>query len=234
MTPRPQLSLCIPDCSEAGLIQDFVDNVSQFFQKFPLLYEVLFAVNPGQDQSLSLLQYLGERNPHYQIVEDKTKRSRAQNLHKLFSQARGDVVIATDLDLAAPLSEVFKMLEVFYSDRETEVVFGNRFKAKKNLESQTSAHDPTENFFLGVLKEKSQWPYADPFCPVVGVRRTSFEKIQNDIKSRGWHYTPELQRAALRANLKAQEIPLYMGARKGKKPPRSEAFHLLHFILFRI
>lgn len=234
MTPRPQLSLCIPDCSDAGLIQEFVDNVSQFFQKFPLLYEVLFAVNPGQDQSLSLLQYLAERNPHYQIVEDKTKGSRAQNLQQLFSQARGDVIIGTDLDLAAPLSEVFKMLEVFYSDRETEVVFGNRFKAKKNLENQQAQADATENFFLGVLKDKTQWPFADPFCPVVGVRRASFAKLQPELKSRGWHWTQEVQRAALRQNLKVQEIPLYVGSRKGKKPPRSEAFHLLHFVLFRV
>ena len=127
MTPRPQLSLCIPvdsvkGADDAGLIQEFVENVSQFFQKFPLLYEVLFSVNPNQDQSLSLLQYQAERNPHYRIVENKSKLSRAQNICNLFSQARGDVLIATDLDLAAPLSEVFKMLEVFYSDKETEVV----------------------------------------------------------------------------------------------------------------
>jgi len=234
MTPRPQLSLCIPDCSDEGAIQEFVDNVSQFFQKFPLLYEVLFAVSPGQEQSQSLLQYLSERNPHYQIVENKTKRSRAQNLHNLFSQARGDVLITTDLHLTTPLSEVFKMLEVFYSDRETEAVFGNRFKAKKNLETQTADIEGMETFFLGVLKEKTPWPFADPFCPFLALRRTGFEKIKNEIKSRGWHWTPEVQRAALRQQLKAQEIPLYVGSRKSKKPPKSEAFYLLYFILFRI
>ena len=84
MTPRPQLSLCIPVTMDTGLIQEFVENVSQFFQKFPLLYEVLFSVNPNQDQSLSLLQYLAERNPHYRIVENKSKLSRAQNICNLF------------------------------------------------------------------------------------------------------------------------------------------------------
>ena len=234
MTPRPQLSLCIPVTSDTGLIQDFSENLAQFFQKFPLLYEVLFAVNPHQDQSLSLLQYLAERTPHYQIVENKTNLSRAQNLHKLFSAAKGDVIITIDLDLAAPLSEVFKMLEVFYSDRETEVVFGNRFKAKKNLQSQPVEIDPLENFFSGILKEKTPWKFADPFCPVLGVRHKSFEKIAPSLKSTGWHWTPEVQRVAALLDLKSQEIPLFVGPRKGTQPPKSEAWHLLKFVLFRI
>ena len=234
MTTRPQLSLCIPVTSDTGLIQAFSENLSQFFQKFPLLYEVLFVVNPHQDQSLSLLQSLAERNPHYQIVENKTKLSRAQNLHKLFAAARGDVIIAIDLDLATPLSEVFKMLEVFYSDRETEVVFGNRLKIKKTLQNQAAPRDPLENFFSGVLKEKTPWKFEDPFCSILGIRQKSFEKINARLKSTGWHWTQEVQRVAQEQQLKSQEIPLFVGPRKGTKPPKSEALHLLKFVLFRI
>ena len=234
MTPRPQLSLCIPVCSEKDLIQDFHENLSQFFQKFPILFEVLFAVNLGQDQSLSFLQYLAERNPHYRIVKNTKRLSRAQNLHSLFAKARGEIIVATDLDLAAPLSEVFKMLEVFFSDQETEAVFGNRFKAKKNLENQKAEENKLEDFFLGILKEKTSWQFADPFCSILGLRRTSFEKIEKDLISRGWHWTQEVQRIAQLKNLKAQEIPLYVGSRKGLKPPKLEALHLLAFVLFRI
>jgi len=234
MTPRPQLSLCIPVTADSGLIQEFADNLTQFFQKMPLLYEILFAVNPGQDQSLSLLQYLAERQPHYTVVKNKSKLSRAENLHNLFSMARGDVIIASDLDLAAPLSEIFKMLEVFYSDRETEVVFGNRFKAKKNLENQQAAADKLEQFFNAVIHDKAAWKFADPFCPVVGLRRTAFEKIQAHLRSKGWYWTQEVQRVAMQQQLKATEIPLYVGSRKGTKPPRWEACNLLHFVLFRI
>lgn len=234
MTPRPQLSLCVPLCADSGLIQEFAENITQFFQKFPIVYEVLFTVNPGQDQSLHLLKNLAEKSSPFVIVENAKRLSRAQNLEKLFAAARGDVMISTDLDLATPLSEVFKMLEVFYSDRETEAVFGNRFKAKKNLEAQNAEIDGTENFFMGILKEKTGWKFADPFCPVVGIRRSSFEKIQNDLKSKGWHWTQEVQRVALLRNLKTQEIPLYMGSQKRTKPPKSEAFNLLQFVLFRV
>lgn len=234
MAPRPQLSLCVHVSADRDLIQEFSENVIQFFQKFPLLYEVLFAVNPGQDQSLSLLQYLAERNPHYQIVENKKHLSRAQNLEKLCMRARGDILVTTDLDLAAPLSEIFKILEIFYSERETEVIFGDRSKAKKKLENTPAAESPLETIFSGIIHEKASWKFRDPFCPILGLRKTSFEKIQKDLKSSGWHWTHEVQRVVVQHQLKVQEIPLYMGSRKIQKPPRSEALHLLKFVLFRI
>ncbi|WP_413288369.1 glycosyltransferase [Bdellovibrio sp. HCB337] len=234
MAPRPQLSLCVHVSADRDLIQEFSENVIGFFQKFPLLYEVLFAVNPGQDQSLSLLRYLAERNPHYKIVENKKHLSRAQNLENLCKESRGDILITTDLDLAAPLSEIFKMLEVFYSERETEVVFGDRTKAKKKLETTEAEEIPLETFFSGVIREKTAWPYQDLFCPILGIRKSAFEKIQNDLKSSGWHWNHEVQRVVHRLQLKSREVPLYVGSRKIQKPPKTEALQLLKFVLFRI
>lgn len=234
MSPRPQLSLCVHVSANREMIQEFSENLKSFFQKFPLLYEVLFAINPGQQEGLSLLQSLAESNPHYQIVENKKHHSRAENLERLCQQAKGDVLVTIDLDLASPLSEIFKMIEVFYSERETEVVFGNRTKAKKKLENIHADLSPLEKFFAGVIQEKAPWPFQDPFCPVLGIRKKSFERLQKDLKSSGWNWTQEVQRVTLKNQLKFQEIPLYVGSRKMQKPPRSEAWQLLKFVLFRI
>jgi hypothetical protein len=243
MTPRPQLSLCIPVCSEKDLIQDFHENLNLFFQRFPLVYEVLFAINPGQDQSLSKLRHLAERNPHYRIIENIKYLSRAQNIHRLSTKSQGDILVPIDLDLAVPLSEILKIIEGFFSNPEIEVIFGNRFKAIKNIENKKVEQNKLENFFMGVIKEKAltstrQWKFADPFCPILGLRRSSFEKIEKDLRSSGWYWNQEVQRVAQVKELKAQEIPIYVGsgldAPQRIKPPKSEAFHLLKFILFRI
>lgn len=236
MSPRPQLSLCVPVCSDKDLIQEFVENTSQFFQKFPLAYEVLFAVAPDQDQSLTLLEYLADRTPHYHLIKTQKGTNRAQNLETLFKEARGDILVVTDLDLAVPLSEVFKMLEVFYSSSETEVVFGDRSKSKKKLEAtQDFSHDPLEKFFAGVIKDKAPWPFQDPFCPILGIRKKSFEKIQDELHSQGWHWTPEIQRWTYKQGLKFQEVPLYVGSRKLRKPANGIlAWQLFKFVLFRI
>ncbi|MGZ3742863.1 MAG: glycosyltransferase [Pseudobdellovibrionaceae bacterium] len=237
MIPRPQLSLCIPQISsgsEKGLIQEFHENLSHFFQKIPLAYEVLFAVSPDQDESRPLLHSLAEKNPAYRIIENKKPLSRAQSIQALFGESRGEILVPTDLGLAIPLSELLKILEAFFSDNELELVFGNRFKAKKNLESQKFAQNKIENFFMGVLQEKTPWKFADPFCPTLGWRRSSFERFSKELKNSGWHWTPEVQRIAQLKELKTQEIALYMGSQGWQNPPRSEVFHLLNFILFRV
>lgn len=235
MSPRPQLSLCVPLCSDKDLIQEFAENTAAFFQKFPLVYEVLYAVGPNQDQSLPFLQYLTDRNPQQHIIRTDSDHSRSKNLEQLFKCARGDILVVTDLDLAVPLSETFKMLEVFYSSPETEVVFGDRAKAKKNLEKETPEADALENFFSGVIKEKTAWRFQDPFCPTFGIRKKAFEKLQDSLQSSGWHWTPEMQRAVMLHGLAYQEIPLYVGTGKIEKPPRMmTALELLKFVLFRI
>jgi hypothetical protein len=233
-----QLSLCVPASTSNVLIQEFSDNISHFFQKFPVKYEILFAVNPEQDEGLSLLQSLAESNPHYQIVANKKHLSRAENFEMLFKKAKGDILVATDLDLAAPLSEIFKMLEVFYSNPEVEIVFGDRSKSKKKLEQARAVEAPLETFFKGIIKEKTPWPYQDPFCPLLGMRKSCFEKLAPELKSSGWYWTHEVQRVVKALGLKSEEIPLYVGSRKVPSPEGlgacKEALHLLQFVLFRI
>jgi len=236
MSARPQLSLCIPICSDQELLREFDQNVTAFFQKFPLVYEILFAVAPKQDQSLSLLKELALKNPRYKISELTDSLSRAQRLENLFKSAQGDILMAASLDLTIPLSECFKILEVFYSDRNVEAVFGDRSKSKKNLENHPQLVDnKIEIFFSGVIHEKAKWPFHDLFCPVFGIRKSAFEKIQGDLHSRGWHWTHEIQRLALKFSVQSQEIPIYSGSRPGVKPPFwQETLALLNFVLFRI
>lgn len=242
MSPHPQFSLCIPVSSNSEHIQEFSDNISQFFQRFPLLYEVLFAVNPHQDQGLSLLQYLSDRNPHYHVYENEKPLSRSENFVKLFNMARGDVLVAIDINLALPLSEIFKVLEVFFSQPETQVVFGVRGKTKKHLESGPpeipTFSDKIEAFFNDVIHDKTSWPFADPFCPFLALRKNSFAQIQNELRKSGWYWTHEVQRAVRVKTLPYEEIPLYFGSRRIPKPQGLkalvEALRLLKFILFRI
>lgn len=238
MTPRPQLSLCIPVSSSEtlaiALLSEASGNLQAFFKKFPLIYEVLFALNPEQDQSRNLLQSLAEKHPQIRIVENPRRLGRAQSFERLFCEARGDILITTDLDLAAPLSEVFKILEALYSDRELDVVFGDRFSAPKKPGSFSPPRSALEDFFSGVIKEKKAWAFKDPFCPVLGLRRTAYAKIQTGLQSRGWHWTPEVQRLAQLHGLKTLELPLTMSPSQKNKPPKSEAWHLLGFVLFRV
>lgn len=229
MVPRPQLSLCISVSRTSDLIQEFSDNVSHFFRKFPLLYEVLFAVNPRQDQGLPLLHYLAERNPQFRIVENSASLTRAENLENLFHRARGNILITTDLELALPLSEVLKIFETLHTEQDVEAVFGHRNnKVKKNL----------ENFFQQVIHDKTRWPFRDPFCPVLGLRKESFLKIQNELKSKGWYWTHEVQRAVHVKSLKSREIPLYVGSRQAPslygRAAVVEALRLFKFVLLRI
>jgi hypothetical protein len=213
--PSPvQLSLCIASTgtspTEEARRNEFSQNVTAFFHKFPVTYEVLFATAPGK---------------------------RAKSLVETLAKAQGDILMVMDLDLSIPLSECFKILEIFYSDESVQAVFGDRTQKKKKLENTQYRTELTglEGFFGGIIREKAQWKFQDPFCPVFALRKSSFEKIRGELKPRGWHLTPELQRVAQNQGLVTQEVAVYAGSRQNQSaPPWTEFWGLLNFVLFRI
>lgn len=228
MAPRPQLSLCISVDHNYAQVADFCGNITAFFKKFPLQYEVLLASAENPDQSLPA---------NFKWVKVPRFQSRSKNLKRIFDEATGDLLLATNLDLSVPLSESFKILEVFYSHPEIQVVFGDRTQKQKKLEEaiRPVGLQGLEKFFDGVIREKTPWPYHDLFCPVFAIRRAAYATLHTDLKSHGWHWTPEVQRVALQHELRSEEVALYAGASSGQRAPKfPEVLGLLEFILFRI
>jgi len=228
MPLTPQLSLCIPYIDELSRIPEFAADVSSFFGKFPISYEVLLAAPQGS--SLTLAE-------PFRAIPVKNAGARAKNLEVLFAAAQGEFLFAADLDLAIPLSECFKILQVFFSEAEVQAVFGDRTQKKKKLEdtAYSTALNKTETLFSGIIHDKTLWKFQDPFCPVFALRKSAFEKIKAEVKSRGWHWTPEIQRLVQKQGLAAREIPLYAGSRTAKRAPAmAEILGLLNFVLFRI
>jgi hypothetical protein len=231
MSSQTQLSLCIPESSDTRGIQEFYDNVNQFFLKFPLQYEMLFAVAPNTPkESQALLTTLSEKDPRVRIVQTKKSLARAKKWQTLFQAGAGDFLVPLELSLHIPLGEVFKMLQELYTDTSLDVVFGNRF-AKKAPRSRLEA------FFQGIIQEKAGWPFRDSFCPTFALRKSAYEKIQSELHSSGWHWTPEIQRVAIKKDLKPIEVPVFdhsLNQPLQRRPGRLESLRLLSFVVFRI
>ncbi|MBC7370949.1 MAG: hypothetical protein H7326_05250 [Bdellovibrionaceae bacterium] len=228
-----QMSLCIPSLADSGQLLEFAADVSSFFAKFPIQYEVLLAAPRSR--------ILPELPANFRVVPIKNANAKAKNLVALFAEARGEYLIASEIELAIPLSECFKILQVFFADPATDAVFGDRTQKKKKLENtKYDVHlNKTESFFNGIIHDKTNWKFEDPFCPVFALKKSTFEMLKPDIAAIGWHLTPEIQRLVQKKNLTGVEIPLYAGSRMSSKnssgaPALTEILGLLRFVLFRI
>lgn len=243
MSSQTQLSLCIPYSSDLRQTQDFYNSVNQFFLKFPLQYEVVFAVQ-SPDEGRALLTALAENETRVRFVETKFS-ARAKNYQLLFEAAKGDILVAMDVTLKIPLGEIFKMLQELYTDASLDVVFGNRFEKLKKVTAGSVVPRPRlETFFQGIIHEKAGWPFRDSFCPTFAIRKASFLKLLPELDSKGWHWTHEVQRAVIKTDLKPIEVPIFDRSQttvseKSKlteqKPSAFvESLRLLSFVVFRI
>lgn len=234
----PQLSLCVAECSGPARASyesrahEFFMNVTQFFAKFPVQFEVL--ISGTTPELRAAIESLTFKDPRFRWVETGA-HARAKILESLFTEARGDVVVASSLSLAAPLGETFRWLQEFFTELDVQVIFGNRFEPKKGLPQATHVNRPIEKFYREVIRERATWPFADPFCPVFAIRRKAFEDLKPHLKSTGWYWTHEVQRATLKAGLKHLETRLHMMPESSPNlGDRLEPLRLLAFVLFRI
>ncbi len=125
MTINMQVSLIVPCYNEEINIQKGVlDRIGNFTNHDSRFSEVLIVDDGSTDNSKLLIkkEYLAEF-PKLRLIENP-HQGKAQTLITGISQAKSDVVMFTDIDLATPIEEGDKLLKSI--DQGFDIVIGSR------------------------------------------------------------------------------------------------------------
>lgn len=121
---KPYLSIVIPAYNEETNIRlGALDKVSLYLEKQAYTWEVI-VVNDGSDDATSqVVEEFILVNKGFWLI-DNPHRGKAATVISGINQARGEIVLFTDLDQATPLKEVEKVLPHF--EKGADVVIGSR------------------------------------------------------------------------------------------------------------
>lgn len=232
--PSLQLSLCVILPSRPVDLNVFFQDLTAFFQKFPLSYEVLLALDPSQDQSRTLAEAQAARGLPIRIQSVSQGLANAARVEKLLTSASADFLVTYPLDQGLPLGEVFKILQHFFTEPDLEALFTHRSTQKSFQTTRPQPRSRWEQSFTDILREKNKWPFTDPFSPLFGLRRSAFLKIQKNLKLDGLDATPEIQRAVLQTDLRHLEISVVPTMTPSPAFGFKRWWHSLRFVLFRV
>lgn len=228
------LSLCVTVSGGAdpSALGSFLQDLSIFFQRFPVPYEVLLATT---DQSPNEWQGLEQKFAVLKIQRRPHREPAAKMMIHLLEKARGHVLITYPLDQGLPLAELFKILQNLLSESELEVIFTQR-RTQKSFEKDVrlQALPAWERLLSDILKEKNRWPFQDAFAPVIGLKSEAFAKIRGGLGGKT-DLTLEIQTASLEAGLRWRELAVIPSSREAPRRYGIWArLRLLSFVLFRI
>ncbi len=123
------LSVVIPCYDEMTNLQKGVLNkVKHFLDKKKITYEVIIVDDGSTDGSIEFLKDFVKDNPQFELLKGD-HYGKAGAVTRGMLEAQGDLVLFTDMDQAAPIEEINKLLPHF--DEGYDIVIGSRGQVRK-------------------------------------------------------------------------------------------------------
>ncbi len=127
----PKLSIIIPSYNEEENIQaGALDQISRYLGEAPFTWEVIISDDGSTDGSRDLAKNFVKKHAGFRLLKN-AHAGKAAAINTGVGEAKGEIILFTDMDQSTPLEEVEKLLP--YYDQGYDVVFGSRGKARKNF-----------------------------------------------------------------------------------------------------
>ena len=110
-SPKPELSVVVPVYNEAGNISPFLEELLPVVRTATRSYEVIFCVDPGTDETESLINKAREDDPSIRFVVFSRRFGQPSATLAGLELASGDAVVVLDVDLQDPPTLIPQMLE---------------------------------------------------------------------------------------------------------------------------
>ncbi len=172
-----KLSIIFPAYNEAENIKNgALEKVSSYLDKVDYPYEVLIVDDGSQDETASLIREEIKGKSNYRIIENK-HGGKAISVITGMEEAKGEIILFSDMDQATPLSEIEKFFPKF--EEGFDLVIGSR-KGRKGapLVRKLSAwgFSVLRRLILGL-------PFKDTQCGFKAFNKSSIERIVPKIKT---------------------------------------------------
>lgn len=123
------ISIVIPAYNEEKNIRlGALDKVARYLEKQTYEWEVIIVDDGSTDSTKRLLKEFTEKNRHYRVLYNQ-HHGKAATVIAGMLEAKGDVILFTDLDQATPLDQLEKVLPWFR--KGYDVVIGSRNRRRE-------------------------------------------------------------------------------------------------------
>lgn len=219
------LSVVIPSYNElANLRKGVLDKIAHYLSKQNFTYEVLVVDDGSDDGSVEFVEEFVKEEPRFTLIKN-SHMGKAGAVTSGILAGRGEWRLFTDMDQAAPIEELSKLLP--FTDKGFDVVIGSRNNQRKNAPwtrlIMANGMIILRKFLIGLFDIKdTQCGFkmfskkaAEKIFPKAGKIHQGFQKISGSSVTAGFDI--ELLYIAKKNGFKIKEVPvdwLYVESRR--------------------
>lgn len=125
------LSVIIPCYNEEkNLKRGILEEIDHYLKKQDYLNEVIITDDGSTDRSLVIVEKFTKYHPRFKLLRNEHS-GKPFAIKSGLAKARGEIVLLTDMDQSAPLTEIEKLLPWF--EKSYDIVIGSRGKERERF-----------------------------------------------------------------------------------------------------
>ena len=198
-------SIVIPAYNEAKRIEATLDRVLGYVSEQKWNAEVLVVNDGSRDATREIVLRYAAKNAALRLVDNPGNRGKGYSVRHGVLQARGELIVFTDADLASPIEEAEKLLQALAAG--ADMAIGSRW-LDRTLQTRKQ---PLYRRLLGrvfnlALRLVLGMHYKDTQCGFKAFERQAAQAVFPRQIIERWGFDPEILFLARRLGLRVDEV----------------------------
>jgi glycosyltransferase involved in cell wall biosynthesis len=200
-------SIVIPAYNESERIQSSLQKIVDFVADQRWAAEVLVVNDGSSDDTAEVVRRFAAQYPYIRLIENPGNRGKGYSVRNGMLQATGDIVLFSDADLSAPITEAPKLFSAI--ENGADVAFGSRWLIPKMQTKRASILRQFAGRMYNILiRVLLGLQYKDTQCGFKAFDRKGIEMIFPRQRIERWGFDVELLFLAKKFDLNIVELPV--------------------------
>ncbi|MFI5386562.1 MAG: dolichyl-phosphate beta-glucosyltransferase [Fimbriimonadales bacterium] len=212
----PHLSVVVPAFNEEVRLLPTLERLHEYYEAQVYPYDVTVVSDGSSDQTAAIAEEFADSHPKFRVMAYKPNRGKGFAVRTGMLDAKGDIVLFCDADMATPQEETEHLLEHMRSG--ADVAIGSRPLKESKLEK----HQPFFREMLGrasnqVIQLFGVRGIHDTQCGFKMFTRKACKEIFSRCKLNGFSFDFEALMIARDLGYRIDEVPIRWFHQEGSK-----------------
>jgi glycosyltransferase involved in cell wall biosynthesis len=204
----PQISIVIPAFNEAARIGRTLEKIQRHLEETRCCAEVLVIDDGSSDNTAAVVEHFCNRWSSLRLIRNPANRGKGFSVRNGALQSRGEIILFTDADLSAPISEMPKLVDPILDGR-CDVTLGSRAIDRSLIGvHQSPFREYSGRLFNVLVRFIAGLPFQDTQCGFKAFRREHILPVFHRQTVTGFGFDPEILYLARKRGLRLMEVPV--------------------------
>jgi dolichyl-phosphate beta-glucosyltransferase len=206
----PHLSLVIPAFNEARRLPKTLKELRDYSRRWSFSFEVIVVVELSADDTFALAEAGTKTFAQLKVIGNRVHRGKGFAVRTGMLASVGELVFFTDADLSTPLEEIDRALAVFESERDLQIIVGNRQHPNSEIiRHQSWVRERMGKTFNALVRGLAGIQIRDTQCGFKGFRQNACRAIFERQKTDGFSFDVEVLLLAKALGFRVREMPVH-------------------------